>query len=294
MRKIILPALFLLGILALILILTSFFPKYLGGLIFLAIFLIGDLALWLSVRKWIKHRAAPLKLLLAALYWLPAVSLFGLVIFGFIVPFIFWNVTVKAILMSLLMMTIVAKMIPLAVSLISRLAGLIISRLFKVKATWLRWVDLSAWIIGGMFWILLLLGMITWVYDFKVTTVDFSSRKIPGSFSNFRIVQFSDVHLGNWTCREKLAEVVDRINALKPDLIVFTGDMFTFSTAEGRDFIPYFKKLHAPSGVFAIMGNHDYGDYVKWESSLAKHQNLRISGRFTPNWDGNCCLINRL
>lgn len=274
MRKIILPALFLSGILALILILTSFFPKYLGGLIFLAIFLIGDLALWLSVRKWIKHRAAPLKLLLAALYWLPAVSLFGLVIFGFIVPFIFWNVTVKAILMSLLMMTIVAKMIPLAVSLISRLAGLIISRLFKVKATWLRWVDLSAWIIGGMFWILLLLGMITWVYDFKVTTVDFSSRKIPGSFSNFRIVQFSDVHLGNWTCREKLAEVVDRINALKPDLIVFTGDMFTFSTAEGRGFIPYFKKLHAPSGVFAIMGNHDYGDYVKWESSLAKHQNL--------------------
>jgi len=274
MKKAISLALFLSGVAAIILILMTFFPKYQGMLIFLAVFLLGDLALWLSVRKWIRQRGRQMKLYLTVLYWLPAISLSCLVIFGFIIPFIYWDVTAKAILLSLLLMTIVAKLIPLVITLLSRLTGLLLTVLLKVRTTWLRWVDLSAWITGGMLWLILLLGMITWVYDFKVTTVDFSSPKIPESFNNFRIVQISDLHLGNWTCKSKLGNAVNMINALKPDLIVFTGDMFTFSTAEGRGFSPYLKNLHAGYGIYAIMGNHDYGDYVRWETSLAKLQNF--------------------
>jgi len=274
MRKVISLALFFSGILAIILILLPFFPKYQGILIFLTVFLIGDLVLWYLIRNFIRQCGPVLRSSLKVLYWLPAVTLTTLVIFGFIIPFIYWNVSVRAVLLSLLLMTIVAKMIPLVVSLLTRLTGFLLMAIFKVRTAWMRWIDLSAWITGGMFWLILLLGMITWVFYFNVLTVDFHSPKIPASFNNFRIVQFSDVHLGNWTCRKKLAEAVDKINDLRPDLIVFTGDMFTFSTAEGRGFDPLLRQLHARYGIYAILGNHDYGDYVKWSSPAAKSRNL--------------------
>ncbi|MCX6283318.1 MAG: metallophosphoesterase [Bacteroidetes bacterium] len=292
MKKALSLALFFSGVVALILILLSFFPKYQGVLIFLTVFLLGDLVLWFSVRTWISRRKPIIRSLLTILYWLPATSLACLVIYGFFRPFITWNVTIMAVLLSLLMMTIVAKMIPLLISLLSRLIGLISYNLLKIRIVWLKWIELSAWIIGGLFWLTLGLGMIIWVYDFKVTTVDFPSARIPASFNNFRIVQFSDVHLGNWTCREKLLEAVNKINDLKPDLIVFTGDMFTFSTAEGKGFIQYLKQLHARCGIVAIMGNHDYGDYVRWENTLVKKLNLEDLYSFYTDLGWNL-LLNR-
>ncbi len=280
MKKAISLAFFFSAVFTLIFILMSFFPKFQGMLIFLAVFLLGDLALWLSVRGWINKQGRFMKFALSGLYWTPAASLCALVLFGFIVPFIYWDVTAKAILLSLLMMTIAAKIIPLAITPVSRLAGFLLKRLFKAGTAWLRWVDICSWLIGAVIWLTLLMGMITWVYDFQVRTADFNSPKIPPSFNNFRIVQISDLHLGNWTCRKKIMDAVNMINALKPDLIVFTGDMFTFSTAEGKGFGPYLEKMHAKNGIYAIMGNHDYGDYVKWETVLAKQQNQEDFLRF--------------
>jgi len=290
MKKAISLTLFFSSVLTVILILLSFFPKYQGVLIFLAIFLLGDLALWFSVRHWIGRRSRGMNLLLTGFYWLPSLTLFCLVIFGFIVPFIYWNVTVKAILLSFLLMTIVAKVIPLVMLLITSLTGLLLSGVFKLKVTWLRWLNVSAWITGAMFWVLLLLGMVTWVFSFKVTTVDFDSPKIPASFNNLKIVQFSDVHLGNWTCRKELQDAVNKINELKPDIIVFTGDMFTFSTAEGKGFNSILKQLQARQGIYAIMGNHDYGDYVKWENAEAKRRNLEDLKSFYRNLGWNLLL----
>jgi len=100
MRKALSLALFFSGAFALILILMSFFPKYQGILIFLAIFLVGDLILWLSVYTWIRQRKSGLKLLLTAFFWLPAITVFCLVVFGFIVPFIYWSVTLRSVLLS--------------------------------------------------------------------------------------------------------------------------------------------------------------------------------------------------
>ncbi len=292
MRKAISLALFFTGVALLVLILISFFPKYLGAMLLLALFLMGDLALWLTGRKWIRQQSNRLKFFLTGLYWLPAITLLCLVVFGFIIPFTTWDTTIKAILFSLLLMTIVAKIIPLLISLLTWLAGLLLSVMDKPGRAWLRRIDILAWISGGMLWLILLLGMISWVYDFKVYTADFRAARIPKSFDNFRIVQFSDVHLGNWTCPKKLREAVNDINALKPDLIVFTGDMFTFSTDEGKRFDTVLKQLHAKSGIYAIMGNHDYGDYVKWGSPFAKQQNLIDLHRFYSEMGWNL-LLNR-
>jgi predicted MPP superfamily phosphohydrolase len=61
----------------------------------------------------------------------------------------------------------------------------------------------------------------------------------------------------------------------KPDMIFFTGDLVNNHSTEVKDYINIFDKLKAPLGVYSVTGNHDYGDYVAWESAEAKRKNFR-------------------
>jgi predicted MPP superfamily phosphohydrolase len=67
---------------------------------------------------------------------------------------------------------------------------------------------------------------------------------------------------------------VNKILKLKPDLILFTGDLVNNKAEEMLDYIDVFKQLAAPLGVYSVLGNHDYGDYVQWESKEQKTENL--------------------
>ena len=64
------------------------------------------------------------------------------------------------------------------------------------------------------------------------------------------------------------------INALKPDLILFTGDLVNNEHTEALEFMPVFSQLQAPLGVYSVLGNHDYGDYIEWNSQTEKEENL--------------------
>ena len=66
----------------------------------------------------------------------------------------------------------------------------------------------------------------------------------------------------------------------KPDLILFTGDLVNDRAIEMKEYMDVFSQLKAPLGVYSILGNHDYGDYVQWESrevKMANLQNLKAS-----------------
>ncbi len=65
-----------------------------------------------------------------------------------------------------------------------------------------------------------------------------------------------------------------RVLDLKPDLILFTGDLINDRASEMLGYEDVFKRLKAPMGVFSTLGNHDYGDYVKWPNDEARKQNL--------------------
>jgi predicted MPP superfamily phosphohydrolase len=90
-----------------------------------------------------------------------------------------------------------------------------------------------------------------------------------------KIVQISDLHLGSWTNKQALTEAVDVINDERPDFIFFTGDLVNFLTKEAYIYKGILKQLKSKFGVFAVLGNHDYGDYVKWATRAEKEQNLR-------------------
>lgn len=86
---------------------------------------------------------------------------------------------------------------------------------------------------------------------------------IPKSFNHFKIVQFSDTHLGFQYTIKQLDKLVDRINRLQPDMVFFTGDLMDEPNkySNSDQIIPSLSKINAPFGKFAIYGNHDHGGY---------------------------------
>ncbi len=98
---------------------------------------------------------------------------------------------------------------------------------------------------------------------------------LPEAFDGYRIVQFSDFHVGTYGRDTTFVDkIVKEINGLNPDMIVFTGDIVSRRTSELLPFTGTLSKLSAPDGVYSILGNHDYGDYYNWKTPEAKERNM--------------------
>lgn len=114
----------------------------------------------------------------------------------------------------------------------------------------------------GLWLILFCWGYFFGRYFHEVKPVTISCKGLPKAYDGFRIVQISDLHLDGWKGHEdELLGIVNEINALKPDAIVFTGDLISLDESELKPFIPILSQLKSPNGVVSIMGNHDYIPY---------------------------------
>ena len=127
---------------------------------------------------------------------------------------------------------------------------------------------------GGVLSALFIDGITFGKYRHTVRRVKVKFANLPKSFKGYKIIQISDVHSGSFSDPDKLKHAIDLINGQKPDLVLFTGDMVNNVADEFKPFIPLFSKIKAKDGKFAVLGNHDYGDYVSWSSLDAKKQNL--------------------
>lgn len=113
------------------------------------------------------------------------------------------------------------------------------------------------------------------VYHFKIYTHKIHFDHLPKAFDGLRMVQISDIHIGGFNNRYKvLQKAIRLINNLHPDFIFFTGDLVNNYAWELRGWNQTFTKLIAKKGKFAVLGNHDYGDYSKWDSDSDKQENL--------------------
>ena len=111
----------------------------------------------------------------------------------------------------------------------------------------------------------------------KVNEVAVSFPELPLQFNGYRIVQISDMHVGSFgNDTTFVSKVVNTINDLHPDLILFTGDIVNRESDELIPFVNTLSRLNAPDGVISVLGNHDYGDYKKWSSEKAKTDNLSL------------------
>lgn len=105
----------------------------------------------------------------------------------------------------------------------------------------------------------------------------YSSPDLPPAFDGYRIVHFSDAHVGTFTAshQDALRRAVDSINAQKADVILFTGDLIDLEPSEVYPYINLLSTLHACDGVYSVMGNHDYPMYMKSLNCAQKAANLK-------------------
>ena len=96
-----------------------------------------------------------------------------------------------------------------------------------------------------------------------VNRIEICSERIPAAFDGFRIVQFSDAHVGALVSPQReLTRLTDTINALQPDAVFFTGDLVNIRSAELDDrTMALLQRIEAP--VWSVMGNHDMGTYIR-------------------------------
>jgi predicted MPP superfamily phosphohydrolase len=120
----------------------------------------------------------------------------------------------------------------------------------------------------------LLYGMVQGRYNFKVLKYTLHFEDLPDAFDGYRITQISDIHSGSFDNPEKIKYGIDLLNEQESDVVLCTGDLVNNKASEMDHWKDIFGKIEAKDGVYSVLGNHDYGDYVQWESSEAKRANL--------------------
>jgi predicted MPP superfamily phosphohydrolase len=121
----------------------------------------------------------------------------------------------------------------------------------------------------------LIYGIFEGKYNFKVIKQAIFFPDLPDAFDGFTITQISDVHSGSFDNPDKIEYAIDLINQQKTDLILFTGDIVNTHAKEMHPWITTFNKIeNHPFGKYAVLGNHDYGEYVTWKTKEEKAENF--------------------
>jgi predicted MPP superfamily phosphohydrolase len=139
---------------------------------------------------------------------------------------------------------------------------------------------------GFLPFFVIMYGFLRALYRFKVHHITIKYQNLPKSFSGLKIIQISDIHLGSFNYKYHLLDkAIKLINDSHPDFIFFTGDLVNNYAWELRGWKKVLKKLVAKKGKFSILGNHDYGDYTKWNSKKEKRENFEKIKEFYKTID---------
>jgi len=273
-------------------------PRYAGQYMFMVVLILADFYLWSSVKKQVFNYRNWLRALIIFVYWLPLLLLAVLLIGSVVIPVIHWNDVIRTYIFGIVLVFYTAKILPITFLILADIVR-VIQKLFiigkkdsrqqliEVKRaegiTRNKFLQYIGFVSGGLVLGTMFTGMFKWAYEFKILRENIKFPHLPNEFEGFKIVQISDLHLGSWTSQKPLQRAVDMINELKPDLVLFTGDLVNYATNETIGFEDVLSQLKAKYGVFAILGNHDYGNYVSWKSKEAKQENMNQLYSFFDN-----------
>ena len=156
--------------------------------------------------------------------------------------------------------------ITIVVSKILAMAAHFISNCLGIRRPGYVALIVAAIAFGVMWW-----GAIVTPGKIEVKEVVLAFERLPDAFDGYRIVQWSDAHLGTYNGRTSIVErQIQTINDLHPDMICFTGDLVNRKTDEALPYRDLLASLHAPDGVYSVLGNHDYDNYVRWDHEQDK------------------------
>ncbi|WP_175552477.1 metallophosphoesterase [Tangfeifania diversioriginum] len=136
-------------------------------------------------------------------------------------------------------------------------------------------ISLAGFVISAGLGISLLYGVVIGKQNLTVKEVTLTYRNLPKNFDNYRIVQFSDLHIGGMLKSNTiLNKTKTKFERMDPDLLLFTGDLVNNFQTETNGFLPVLKDMGDLSLSYSTLGNHDYGDYTDWDSPEEKLSNL--------------------
>lgn len=254
-------------------------------LIILVLAILIDLYFYQAIATLIKGFNPNKKNIIFYTYW--AFTAFGaaLIIFGFIIPYADWPKFIRIYVTAFFFILLIAKLIGSIFLLLDDVHRLIrgVARLFSAntpineafRVSRLNFLSTTAIVVASIPFLSMIYGMIKGGFDIRVKKVKIKIKNLPKGFEGFRIAQLSDIHCGSFISTDHFENAARMIENEKPDILFFTGDLVNDKAIETKDFIDTFKKFTAPMGTYSILGNHDYGDYVQWESNEIKQQNLK-------------------
>lgn len=256
-------------------------PKYAGRLPLMLGLGAIDWFLYLDIRRYLRLKYNASGIAFAVFWWLPMLALFAFLATTAFLPIQYVPALPRNVLPGIAIIGYMVKFVLVLFFIPAYLftaAKLLFNRITGKKASRpgviLNGLKKMGIFFGSLAFAGLIIGSTVWVYKFKVHRVNLAIAGLPKELNNLRIVQLSDIHLGSWLSTRPLQRAVDSVNALNPDIIVFTGDLVNYSTAEVKGFESTLAGLKARYGIYAITGNHDYGDYTTWASPEAKQRNF--------------------
>lgn len=267
----------------LFLFLWNFYPKNIGLFPVFAVLYLLDIYLFWVYRDTIVSKSRIKTAIISFVFWLPMLMIVAMALISMFYPFDDWNNTFKGYYGGLIFIGYVSKIFPLILILLSDFIK-VVRKIFgysrstgsteNFRVSRAEFIKKLGILSGGFVFGTLTFGMFKWIHDFKVRKKIIKLPNLPDSFNGFRIVQVSDIHLGSWLSKNELKEAVQIINDLNPDVVFFTGDLVNYTTEEAYPFEDMLKRISAKSGVYSILGNHDYGDYKRWSNQKDKKRNL--------------------
>lgn len=141
------------------------------------------------------------------------------------------------------------------------------------RSVFMSWLGIAA--SSSLFGTLLYGFKNKYSYQLRKETLHFYN--LPAAFKGLKILQISDIHAGSFLDKKDVELGVDLILKQQADLILFTGDLVNNAASEMKNYKDLFSLIKAPLGVFSVLGNHDYGDYVQWpQNGISKEENLNL------------------
>ena len=254
--------------------------------VIVGIMLILDIYIFQVVKSIVPISWPRLRLAVLAFYWIVSVAVITFLIALPHINYESWPKHIRTYVFAIIVGLFFSKLaasIFFAVDDIRRGATWIIGKFFSdpsvpvsgsaegiTRSAFLSWMGMA---IGGGLFGTLVYGFSN-KYRYQVKRIPLSFDNLPASFRGLRIVHISDIHSGSFMDKKAVMKGVEKILNQKPDLILFTGDLVNDRAMEMNEYMEVFSHLKAPMGVYSILGNHDYGDYVRWESPEIKKANL--------------------
>lgn len=242
-----------------------------GSWIFLLILLLVDLYVFQAVKSLSQGLPTKTKWIVYGVYWGISILSVSLMLALAYTSFENWHRMLRTYLFATIIGLFFAKIIASAFFLIDDgrrviqwLASLFVPSLNPknagveagiTRSAFLSWAGFA---VGGTLFGSLLYGFGN-KYKYNLKKVALQFPNLPTVFSGFKIIHISDIHSGSFTDKAAVKKGIDLINKQNADVILFTGDLVNYSADEINEYVDIFQLLSAKHGVFATLGNHDYG-----------------------------------